>query len=292
MGDVTMEGMTSVMQSIIKRAEATQEHDRSDYTNQDDGLLYCGKCRTRKQMRLDVMGTEKIVPVVCRCKKAEMEAIRRREQQREDMEIVSKLRSKSLMDDKFSAQTFSSFEVSRQNEKVFRLCKRYADGFDQMLQRNQGLLLYGDVGTGKTFSSACIANALLDKKIPVVMTSFVKLLEKTRGFDEDDESIIRQLNKAKLLVIDDLGAERGSDYALEKVYDIVDSRYRANLPMILTTNLDLEEMKAERDIRRSRIYDRIFEVCYPVKFTGISFRKAEANKRFREMRDFLEGESG
>lgn len=287
-----MEGMTSVMQSIIKRAEATQEHDRSDYTNQDDGLLYCGKCRTRKQMRLDVMGTEKIVPVVCRCKKAEMEAIRRREQQREDMEIVSKLRSKSLMDDKFSAQTFSSFEVSRQNEKVFRLCKRYADGFDQMLQRNQGLLLYGDVGTGKTFSSACIANALLDKKIPVVMTSFVKLLEKTRGFDEDDESIIRQLNKAKLLVIDDLGAERGSDYALEKVYDIVDSRYRANLPMILTTNLDLEEMKAERDIRRSRIYDRIFEVCYPVKFTGISFRKAEANKRFREMRDFLEGESG
>jgi DNA replication protein DnaC len=161
-----------------------------------------------------------------------------------------------------------------------------------MLQRNQGLLLYGDVGTGKTFSSACIANALLDKKIPVVMTSFVKLLEKTRGFDEDDESIIRQLNKAKLLVIDDLGAERGSDYALEKVYDIVDSRYRANLPMILTTNLDLEEMKAERDIRRSRIYDRIFEVCYPVKFTGISFRKAEANKRFREMRDFLEGESG
>jgi DNA replication protein DnaC len=280
------------MQSIIKRAEATQEHDRSDYTNQDDGLLYCGKCRTRKQMRLDVMGTEKIVPVVCRCKKAEMEAIRRREQQREDMEIVSKLRSKSLMDDKFSAQTFSSFEVSRQNEKVFRLCKRYADGFDQMLQRNQGLLLYGDVGTGKTFSSACIANALLDKKIPVVMTSFVKLLEKTRGFDEDDESIIRQLNKAKLLVIDDLGAERGSDYALEKVYDIVDSRYRANLPMILTTNLDLEEMKAERDIRRSRIYDRIFEVCYPVKFTGISFRKAEANKRFREMRDFLEGESG
>jgi DNA replication protein DnaC len=292
MGDIAMDGMAGMMQAIIRRAEANQEHDSSDYTNEADGLLYCGKCHTPKQMRLDVMGTNTVVPITCSCKQAEMEAIERREQQRKDMEIVSKLRSKSLMDERFASQTFSSFEVSKQNEKVFRLCKRYADGFDQMLQRNQGLLLYGDVGTGKTFSSACIANALLDKKIPVVMTSFVKLLEQTRGFDRDDNTLIRQLNRAKLLIIDDLGAERGSDYALEKVYDIVDSRYRANLPMILTTNLDLEEMKAEKDIRRSRIYDRIFEVCYPVKFTGISFRKAEANKRFREMRDFLEGESG
>ena len=97
------------------------------------------------------------------------------------------------------------------------------------------------------------------------------------------------MNSAKLLIIDDLGAERSTDFALEKVYNIIDSRYRAGLPMILTTNLTLKEMKEATDIRYSRIYDRIFEVCYPMEFTGPSWRKVEASRRFEEMRQFLEG---
>ena len=85
-------------------------------------------------------------------------------------------------------------------------------------------------------------------------------------------------------------AHRMQDFALEKVYNIVDSRYRARLPMILTTNLELSDMQRASDIRYSRIYDRIFEVCYPVRFTGSSFRKLEAKKRFDEMKSFLEGD--
>ena len=100
--------------------------------------------------------------------------------------------------------------------------------------------------------------------------------------------LVNRLMRAELLVLDDLGAERGTDFALEKVYDIIDSRYRLHRPMILTTNLTLDEMKGTRDIRYSRIYDRIFEVCYPVKFTGVSYRKAEANKRYTQMKKLLE----
>ena len=95
------------------------------------------------------------------------------------------------------------------------------------------------------------------------------------------------MNDAKLAILDDLGAERGTEYALEKVYDIVDSRYRRKLPMLLTTNLTLDEMKAETDIRYVRIYDRIFEVCYPMLFEGISWRRQQANSRFLEMRKLL-----
>lgn len=281
---------------VIQKAMENQPKDDSDYINPDDGLLYCGKCRTRKQHLLEMPvkeGEEKVfskVPVVCDCRKKEIEEEERRRKERKAMEIVQKLRSRSLMDDKFRDQTFDTFRTTKDNERALKLCRRYADGFDQMLERNQGLLFWGDVGTGKTFSAACIANALLDKRIPVVMTSFVKLLESVQGFKEDEEKLMDQLNRAKLLIIDDLGAERGTEFALEKVYNIIDSRYRARLPMILTTNLDLEDMKRVTDIRYSRIYDRIFEVCYPVKFTGPSFRKVEANRRFREMRDFLEGE--
>ena len=74
------------------------------------------------------------------------------------------------------------------------------------------------------------------------------------------------------------------------VYNIVDSRYRAKRPVSLTTNLGIDEMKETMDIRYSRIYDRIFEMCYPMQFKGQSWRKAEAAHRFDEMRKFLEGD--
>ena len=97
---------------------------------------------------------------------------------------------------------------------------------------------------------------------------------------------------AKLLIIDDLGAERSTDFALEKVYNVVDSRYRAKRPIILTTNLSMEEMKETLDIRYTRIFDRIFEMCYPMQFKGLSWRKGEAARRYNDTKSFLEGDDG
>lgn len=289
-----MKPFSSLLAPIIEKAMAAQPHDDSDYVD-EEGYLCCGKCRTRKQYEIDFPDLKggwikKKVPSTCKCEQERREAEERERQRRKDMEIVAQLKKQSLMDARFQEQTFDLFRTTQHNQRVLKLAKRYADGFDEMLERNQGLLFWGDVGTGKTFAAACIANALLSRKIPVVMTSFVKLLENVKGFDNDEEVLLAKLNRAKLLIIDDLGAERGTEYALEKVYNIIDSRYRAKLPMILTTNLDLEEMKNASEIRYSRIYDRIFEVCYPVKFTGTSFRKAEAAKRFNDMKAFLEGD--
>lgn len=97
------------------------------------------------------------------------------------------------------------------------------------------------------------------------------------------------MNQSKLLIIDDLGAERGTDYSLERVYDIIDSRYRSNKPIILTTNLTMEQMKNCEDIRYNRIYDRIFEMCYPVKVNGLSWRKRGAASRYAATKQILEG---
>lgn len=168
MGMAEGNGIAAAFDLLVQNAKNNQEHDDTDYINPDDGLLYCGKCHTPKQARMEIFGAQKTVPITCQCRKQELEALEKRERERRDMEIVAKLRHRSLMDDKFSSQTFASFLQTSQNGNVFRLCQRYVDGFDEMLQRNQGLLFYGDVGTGKTFSSACIANALLDKKVPVV----------------------------------------------------------------------------------------------------------------------------
>lgn len=281
-------GAMDFMEPIVRNAMQNQVRSELDYIG-SDGLLFCGKCHTPKETRIDVEGISRKFPIVCKCRQEAQERMEAEERRQKDLQEVSKLKSSSLMDKKFRESTFTSFRTTKHNGRNLRLCRRYVDGFSEMVEKNQGLLFYGDVGTGKSYAAACIANELMDKKIPVVMTSFVKILEliqNSKGGEE--EQYIRRMNRAKLLIVDDLGAERSTDFALEKVYNIVDSRYRAKLPMVLTTNLSLRDMQECKDIRYSRIYDRIFEVCYPMEFTGPSWRKVEASRRFDEMRQFLE----
>jgi len=68
-----------------------------------------------------------------------------------------------------------------------------------------------------------------------------------------------------LLIIDDLGVERSSEYTIELVYHIIDARYRSGGPMIITTNLTLNEMENPGTREKERIYDRILERCTPIR---------------------------
>ncbi len=292
-----MSGIGEVLNGVIRRAVENNPIEEGDYLD-SEGFIVCGKCHTRRQVEIEVPDLKsdepgkKVrvkVPVSCRCraeKQREEEELRQKEK---EMLAIASLKKQSLMDERLRDACFDNFKQTKDNAYNLKLCQRYARHFDEMLEKNQGLLFYGGVGTGKTFAAACIANHLLNQRVPVVMTSFVKLLETMQGFKEEDGVLISRLNRAKLLIIDDLGAERSTDFALEKVYNIVDSRYRARLPIILTTNLSMAEMKETVDIRYSRIYDRIFELCYPMQFTGPSWRKREASRRFDETRSFLEG---
>lgn len=287
-----------LLKGIAKRSlEAKKERD-GDFVGRD-GILYCGKCGMPRRMWLELPselrsrreGDRILVGIPCDCDKREEEEAERRVKAENDIRLVQDLRSASLMDYRMKEASFSSCTITQDNRKNLSLCKRYAERFDQMVEKNQGLLFWGDVGTGKSFAAACIANYLLDKKIPVVMTSFVKLVDML-GFDsEKNQNIINRINRAKLVIFDDFGAERGTDTALERVYNIIDSRYRRGLPMILTTNRDFKDMQNEPDIRYNRIYDRVFETCYPMCWTGNSWRKKAAARSWVEMESLLGVES-
>lgn len=295
-------GLGDLFQIAVRNAEAMNPPENGDYLD-EQGFLMCGRCHTRRQVEIilpwtstDGDGADSTarmkVPISCRCRSEQIKQDELRRKQIEEMKALELLQRQSLMDERLRNASFNDFKKTQDNAYNLKLCVRYATSFDEMMEKNQGLLFYGGVGTGKTYAAACIANRLLQNKVPVIMTSFVKLLESMQGFREDNGELIARLNQAKLLIVDDLGAERGTDYALEKVYDIVDSRYRAKLPVIFTTNLSLGEMKDVADIRYSRIYDRIFELCYPMHFKGQSWRKMEAAKRYDDMRRFLEGDDG
>jgi DNA replication protein DnaC len=297
-----IEGVAGALGGLMAQAQRAGQPENGDYYD-SEGFLVCGKCHTRRQVEVNMPDLKAVpfdpkkkvrvkMPVSCRCRAERRYQEEQMLQQDKDMRAMEALKRQSLMDERLRDVSFDSFRKTNDNAYNLKLCLRYANHFDEMLAKNQGLLFYGGVGTGKTFAAACIANQLLNQRIPVIMTSFVKLLESMQGFSEDDSALIARLNRAKLLIIDDLGAERSTDYALEKVYDIVDSRYRAKLPIILTTNLSMTELKESTDIRYTRIYDRIFEMCYPMQFKGQSWRKVEAARRFDAMKNFLEGNDG
>lgn len=253
----------------------------------EDGLVYCGKCESKKQLRVTFGDKTHVVRCVCKCESKELEEKKKQEEYEEQMRRINRLKEASMMDKKYREVTFEKYEVREENKKVFEMAKKYASRFQDMYKKNQGLLLYGPVGTGKSFTAACIGNYLLNNAKPVIMTSFVKILQDIWENDREAE-YITILNSASLLIIDDLGTERETDYALEKVYNIIDSRARANKPMIITSNLELNDMMECEDIRKKRIYDRILECCYPMYVGGKSFRMMKAAQRFDEMKDFLE----
>ena len=265
-------------------------------TYDSEGLLVCGKCKKRRQTFVmasdptpDEPDRKRPVKVTTQCdcdKRRELEE-KKAAENKAAMERVNRLKDASLMGERFQRAKFENLQITQYNERNLKLCRRYAERFDEMVEKKQSLLFWGNVGTGKSFAAACIANYLLDRGVPVMMTSFVKLLSLIQNGDEKEADIISRLNSAKLVIFDDLGAERNTDYALEKIYNIIDSRYQRELPIIFTTNLTITEMKNETDNRYKRIYDRVFENIYPMQFTGPSWRRKEASRRFEEMEELF-----
>ena len=252
-----------VFNSIAQAAAIASPELPGDYRG-EDGLLYCGKCHTQKQCRITIMGQEDIVRCQCRCAAEKYEAEERRRKKQEEMGRISTLRVQGIQDKAVREYTFAKAE---QTAEIIR-CQKYVEHWPEVLENNSGLLFWGGVGNGKTFAAACIANALIDRGIPALVTSFPRILN--GGWDKSE--IIGQMKRFPLMVIDDLGAERQSEYAQEIVYSVVDERYKTRKPLIVTTNLTLDEMNDPKNMDYKRIYSRIQEMCVPVYFKGGSRR--------------------
>ena len=252
---------------------AKRATNSTDYRIGENGLLYCGKCNTAKEVDVTIFGQERRCPCLCKC---EAERLKQAEVERVIKERIFELKKAGISDSALNSWTFAKDDGS---VPKITLAHKYVDNWDQMFEENIGLLLSGNVGTGKTFFAACIANALLDRCVPVLVTNFPRLLRQFEKFSNDKAVLLEQLNSVKLLVIDDLGVERQSDFALEQVYTVIDERYKTGKPMIITTNIPLEELKNPDDVRLSRIYDRILENCVPIHLDGPSRRKGMASEK-------------
>ena len=276
--------VTNVLDQIAAAADLANPAKAGDY--EKDGLLYCGKCNGQKQIVVPWPdGTEHKVGCLCKCAKDALDEAERRRKAEEEQRRINALRVNGIQDKDLRGCTFENSKPLPMIAKA----QRYVDKWPQMRAENIGLLMWGDTGNGKTYAAACIANALIDKGTPVLVTSFGKILSAVTGMFADERvAYIESLQEFPLLVLDDLGAERQSQFALETVYTVIDNRYKAKKPMIVTTNTPLAELKNAPNMDYQRIYDRILEMCVPLHFTGDSLRKAAAAEKLTRARQLFE----
>ena len=275
---------TNFINGIAEAAAESNAAQDGDYTG-DDGLLHCGRCNTPKQCRVTLLGQERVVYCLCKCRADAREAERIKQLEREKMQHIQRLRVLGFPESDMQGWTFAKDDCG--NAKISEVARNYVKNFDEMKRRGKGLLLFGKVGTGKTFISACIANALIDEGRACLVTNFARLVNTIGGMHNGTQDYIDSLNRFDLLVIDDLASERDTEYMGEIVQNIIDSRYRAGLPLIITTNLTSDELKHPNEIRKQRIYSRLFEMCLPVEVTGRDRRKKKLIDEYDEIGEML-----
>jgi DNA replication protein DnaC len=170
--------------------------------------------------------------------------------------IILMLRQSGL-GKKFFTRTFFTFRATPNNEVALNACIDLLEG-----RRTKGVILSGSHGIGKTHLAAAVVNGYAEKGKKASFANFVHFVKKVQdSFKTGTEPVIRDLIDSELLVIDDLGAEHtkiDSGWIDSILYEILNSAYEADLPVIVTSNL------TDYDLARrynTRIVSRLHEMC-------------------------------
>lgn len=148
------------------------------------------------------------------------------------------------------------------------------------------LVLYGKRGTGKSFHASCIANAVIERGFSCLVTDIKQVVNLMESSFEKRSGNLERILAPDLLILEDLGAQRSTEYVMEHVYDVIDGRYKAGKPMVITTNFDFREriLNATADDPWGRVFDRIVEVGFPVKYDGNSRRREIGMKNRKDFK--------
>lgn len=260
-------------------ANAPRENEAIDGAT---GLLVCTICGGPRQVKIPGVPALGIQPRTvrcwCKCPTAQDEAKEKEKQIK--METARLVCFQGV--EELRGCTFDK-DDGKGNPQLVEAAKKYAADFPQHLRDGMGLLYYGPVGTGKTFLAGCIANDVLAQGYRAKVTNFATVADEIWNAD-DKAGYIADLCKYDLLILDDLAAERKSAYMQEMVYKIVNARYVAGAPVIVTTNLTPDELTKTAELGYARTYDRLLEKCLPINVPGRSRRRAAAADTWGEMR--------
>lgn len=300
-----MNAMSNFLDKAYESSNTFNPVKADDYIVGD--IVYCGTCNSPKQTWvvtppfMEQMLRERMeqgiaeyklidgkihrrVGCECKCSLAEEQARQRQSKKEEIIREISVLHKFGFYDSALKKCTFKN--DNGRNPELTRKAKLYCKDWEKFKKDNIGLTFHGGFGTGKTFFASCIANHLLLQGVSVILTNMSTIINYLTNNSVDKKEYMEKIKQCELLVIDDLGSERQTEYALEQVYNVIDSRYRSGKPIIVTTNIPLEEIKhptptgkAVVDAQISRIYSRINGMTVPIAVVGDDTREREAKTK-------------
>ena len=258
---------------------------------------YCKNKLYRKTIEWELYGPKRTIELDyerCNCNDAQaywneydlkklklLEEEKKLELIKEFSKKVEKIIKNSKMSKRNLSYKFDNFEPNNSNQKVFNNLKNYSEKLLNGIEK-KGLILVGNNGIGKTHLACSIANKLIENGTPVIYGTLINLLAELRNsYDTDNNisemEIIKLYENVDLLIIDDLGKEKPSEWGLEKLFTIINSRYENNLPVIITTNYNqnslVERLSLNGEIETAKsIISRLYEMCYLVKIDDIDHR--------------------
>lgn len=251
---------------------------------------YCKTCG--EPLSREVKFGDKIInlPLACKCQREEREQL-----EQQIARVKALLRNADIICEGYLEQYYLDMTFDKDDStetKVSADMRRYVDKWDMVKENNLGLLLMGNYGTGKTFYASCIANAVRKKGEFVLIGTVSKLIRLMNdGFGKDRDEWESKIQSYPLMVLDDIGTERDTEYNYEQIENIIDLRYQAKKPLIVTTNLTtdaIKELASSNDIRKGRAWSRIRELCTTYVITGEDRRKTTAKEKRDAVKELFE----
>jgi DNA replication protein DnaC len=235
----------NLLKAPIERIDHCEKH--GEYTSKSwvDGMWEnCNKCDEEKYARI----------------KQDEE---RREQESKNQKLKQKLEHSGIPE-RFKQKTFAEYKIDADNQKqqkVFNFCLDYANNFADIKKTGKSFMMLGSVGVGKTHLSIAIALEIMSNGYSTKFTSASKMLREIKetyrkGSERSEKDVMQDYTDCHLLIIDEVGVQRGNDYETNMMFDVINERYENLRPTIVLSNLTLDELKL---FLGERVFDRLRE---------------------------------
>ena len=200
--------------------------------------------------------------------------------------LIHEIYKEAYMRNRLKNYNFENFRTTDESKKVLDLAKKFTQDCTQNRQKD-GLILIGDSGSGKTHLASAIANKLIENGEIVLMGRLSFLLDKVKDTfkkrDNSERELIELYSNIDMLIIDDLGTEKISEWMLEKLFVIVSERYENNLPIIIATKFNKNglmkrfEQSKDKELMEATI-SKLYQMCYAIKLEKQKEKASTSNK--------------
>ena len=247
---------------ITTKIQGTDFTYNKDTHYEKDGHIYCKACNERIDGKaIPMLDKPMIIRTACKCVRDRQE----QEKQREKLLKQDRLRQNCFISKNQIAYTFGNADEDTDKD-IIKKVKNYVKHFEEMRKDTE-------------------------YSYTVKIRNFAQILNDLQkgGFNLDRNEYIEQITNPTLLILDDFGIERNTEYALEQIYNVINARYLKARPTIITTNLNFKDIEKEQeDIMLGRIYSRIIEMCLPLRVIGLDRRKIQSKEKLKKAQNLID----